>query len=275
MLSYQHAYHAGGAADLHKHLALATLLAPLAGSGALYLESHAGRGLYDLATAEAAKTGEAETGLGRLASAFPEGPPSGALWDVLLALRARDGPSAYPGSPAVAASLLRREDRLVLHERHPAEYAALRYARPRLDAFGRGKAGPYVEVSREDGHEALRSVGPDQRPGVALIDPSYEVKEEFAETAETAARLAEAWPAGVVMVWYPILPAGRHEAMAEHLSARLGERCRRHEASFVDPPARGMRGSGLLLIGLPRALEPSLLDAWSPCTPILRPSPFR
>ena len=54
MLSYQHAYHAGGPADLHKHIVLAELLARLTAKprGIAYLETHAGRGRYDLAAPE-------------------------------------------------------------------------------------------------------------------------------------------------------------------------------------------------------------------------------
>ena len=69
MLSYQHGYHAGGPADLHKHIVLAELLARLTAKprGITYLETHAGRGLYDLGAAEATKTGEAAQGIGRVA----------------------------------------------------------------------------------------------------------------------------------------------------------------------------------------------------------------
>ncbi|MEL6766900.1 MAG: 23S rRNA (adenine(2030)-N(6))-methyltransferase RlmJ [Pseudomonadota bacterium] len=275
MLSYQHAYHAGSPADLHEHVALSVLLAPMAGRGALYAESHAGRGLYDLASAEAGKTGEAAAGIGALAAACPEGPPDGTLWDVLSALRGRDGATAYPGSPCVAASLLRAEDRLVLHERHPAEHAALRRARPALDAFGRGRGGPYVEVTSADGHAALRALRPAARPGLALIDPSFEVKDEYGEAAETMIALARAWPAGIVMLWYPILPAARHEAMAQRVAETLGGAMRRHEAPYRDPPARGMVGSGLLIAGIGEAEEARLGAAWAPLAPVLLEAPFR
>ena len=69
MLSYQHGYHAGGPADLHKHIVLAELLARLTAKprGITYLETHAGRGTYDLGAPEALKTGEAARGIGRLA----------------------------------------------------------------------------------------------------------------------------------------------------------------------------------------------------------------
>lgn len=275
MLSYQHAYHAGSPADLHKHVALAVLLAPLAGRGALYVESHAGRGLYDLASAEAVKTGEAAAGLGRLAAASPAGPPEGPFWDVLLALRGRDGPSAYPGSPSVAASLLGATDRLVLHERHPAEHEALRRGRAALDAFSRGRAGPAVEVIGADGHAALRALRLGARLGLALIDPSYEVKSEYEDAAETVIALAHSWPKGIVMLWYPILPAARHNAMAEAVTAALGRKVFRHEALYRDPPERGMTGSGLLIVGIDAQVADGLLRAWEPLNPVLRPAPFK
>ncbi|MEM7498921.1 MAG: 23S rRNA (adenine(2030)-N(6))-methyltransferase RlmJ [Pseudomonadota bacterium] len=274
MLSYQHAYHAASPADLHKHVALGVLLAGLAGRGALYAESHAGRGLYDLSGAESAKTGEAEAGLGRVAEALPDGPPEGPFWNALTALRARDGATAYPGSPAVAATLLTGADRMVLHERHPAELRALRRARGRLDAHGRGEDGPYVELSDEDGHEALRRLKPGARPGLALIDPSYEVKDEYGAAAETAIALSRAWPAGIVMLWYPILPAGRHEAMVARMAEALGPGLDRHEAAYRDPPPRGMTGSGLLFSGLDGRMRGALSDAWRPCAPVLEEAAF-
>ena len=65
MLSYQHIYHAGNLADVHKHALLAVMLdymtrkeKPLS-----YLETHSGRGLYALDAAEAVKTGEAAAGI--------------------------------------------------------------------------------------------------------------------------------------------------------------------------------------------------------------------
>ncbi|MEM9762597.1 MAG: 23S rRNA (adenine(2030)-N(6))-methyltransferase RlmJ, partial [Pseudomonadota bacterium] len=269
MLSYQHAYHAGSPADLHKHVALAVLLAPLAGRGALYVESHAGRGLYDLSSAEAGKTGEAAAGLGTLAAASPDGPPEGPFWDVLLALRGRDGPSAYPGSPAVAASLLGAADRISLHERHPAELEALRRGRAALDAFGRGRAGPAVEVIGADGHAALRTLRPGAqrgtragvRRGLALIDPSYEVKSEYKDAADTVVALTRSWPQGIIMLWYPILPAARHNAMVEAVASVLGSNALRHEALYRNPPERGMTGSGLLIVGITAQAAEALLRA--------------
>lgn len=255
MLSYQHAYHAGGAADLHKHAALAVLLRLLTvkARGISYLESHAGRALYDLAGVEALKTREAAAGIGRLDQGSLPDPLAGAV----AAVRAAHGPTAYPGSPAIAATMLRAQDRLTLCERHPAEHAALKAA---MAGLARGD-GPSVAIHARNGHEGLLALSPPKlRRGLALIDPSYEVKTEYAEVVATARALLSRWAEAVLMVWYPILPDGRHGAMADTLG-RL-PRALRHEAMFVDPPSRGMVGSGIVIANPPYATALALSRGW-------------
>lgn len=259
MLSYQHAYHAGNAADLHKHVALAVLLERLTEKprGISYLESHAGRGLYDLSGAEARKTGEAEGGIGRMA---PEALPA-PFARAIAACRAAHGAEAYPGSPALAAALLRAQDRMALCELHPGEHAALRQAMA---------GGPVpVALHRRDGHEGLLALAPPTpRRGLALIDPSYEVKDEYARSAATLLALVRRWPQGVAMLWYPILPAGRHEAMAARVMAAGPAAALRHEVRFRERPERGMQGSGLLILGLPHGAEAALRTAWAGCAAV-------
>ncbi|GMG85058.1 23S rRNA (adenine(2030)-N(6))-methyltransferase RlmJ [Paralimibaculum aggregatum] len=257
MLSYQHAYHAGNPADLHKHAALAALLALLTRKPrpVSYLESHAGRGLYDLDSAEARKTGEAAAGIGRAA---PAGPYAAAL----AAVRAAHGPRAYPGSPAIARALLRPQDRLTLCELHPAEHAAL----------GRALGGAGVAIHRRDGHEGLLALTPPKpRRGLALIDPSYEVKEEYAQAAETFLGVVARWPEGVAALWYPVLPAGRHRAMLARLRAALPG-LTVAEMRLLAPPARGMQGAGLALAGTPHGTAAALAEAWAPFAGIFGPA---
>jgi 23S rRNA (adenine2030-N6)-methyltransferase len=258
MLSYQHAYHAGGPADLHKHSVLAGLLTLLTAKPRpiAYLESHAGRGLYDLADPAAGKTGEALRGIGRLdPSAHP-------FWTAVAGGRAAHGPAAYPGSPAIARALLRPEDRLLLMELHPTEHAALAAA----------MAGPGVSIHRRNGHEGLRALTPpNPRRGLALIDPSYEVKTEYLETALLALETYGRWPEGVVMVWYPLLPDGRHEQLVGPIEAVRPDGLIRDEVVFADPPARGMFGSGLLILNPPFGAPEAVGTAHALCAPVLAP----
>ncbi len=253
MLSYQHAYHAGNAADLHKHAGLAAILTLLTQKprALSYLESHAGRGLYDLDGPEARKTGEAAQGIDRAE-------PTGAYASALARLRARAGPRAYPGSPLLAAELLRPQDRMILCELHPQEHAALAAA-----------IGARAEIHRRDGHEGLRALTPPKpRRGLALIDPSYEVKDEYVTTAETARAILARWPEGVVLVWYPVLPAGRHTDLLDRLQPVAGTLV--SEIALQAPPERGMQGAGLVVLNPPYGAGSAIQAACAPFSRIFR-----
>jgi 23S rRNA (adenine2030-N6)-methyltransferase len=254
MLSYQHAYHAGGPADLHKHIALAGLLSRLARKprAIAYAETHAGRGLYDLAAPEAAKTGEAAAGILRLA---PD--PATPFGRVLAETRAMHGPSAYPGSPLLARMLLRPQDRHTLMELHPAEHEALH--------GGMSDAG--VAVHRRDGFEGLLALAPlAPRRGLVFVDPSWEVKEDYARAVRFVRALAEKWPEASVLVWYPLLPAERHRTLVDGLALLSPFR---HEVAF-DRPGFGATGSGLLLVNPPFDAAAAFAATLAEGAPVLR-----
>ena len=252
MLSYQHSYHAGNPADLHKHLALAGLLALLTrkARGISYLETHAGRGLYDLSAPESLKTREAAEGIQALD--LPDCP----LKTAIEAVRRRFGSSAYPGSPLIAQTLLREQDRLHLMELHPAEYGALRKTLRRET----------TAVHKRDGYEGVLSLSPPKpRKGLVLVDPSYEVKTEYEQVADFTHKLMAKWPEATVMIWYPILSAGRHEDLLAGLKLKF----LRHEVSFELKDGEGMTGSGLALVNAPYGSDEILKRALSLGQPIL------
>lgn len=244
MLSYQHSYHAGNLADVHKHALLATALDRMAQKDKplSYFETHAGRGLYHLDSPEALKTGEAAQGIARVAGWFaPDHPYTRALSTV----RAEHGQASYPGSPLIAAALLRPFDTMTLAELHPAENAALREAMPQR----------YAQIVREDGFAmALSRTPPEPRRGFLLIDPSYEVKADYDTIPDLIAKLHRKWNVGVLMLWYPILTSGLQVPMVRALRATFPEALS-HEVRF--PPARpghGMIGSGLFVLNPPFGL---------------------
>jgi 23S rRNA (adenine2030-N6)-methyltransferase len=238
MLSYQHAYHAGNLADVHKHALLATVLDYLTRKDKplSYFETHAGRGIYHLDGAEAAKTGEAAQGIGRVANWFaPDHPYSRAR----AAIVADHGALSYPGSPLIAAALLRAFDTMTLAELHPAEVAALSQNMPQR----------YVQVLQEDGLAmALARTPPDPRRGCMLIDPSYEIKTDYDRMPDLIAKLHRKWNVGVILLWYPILANMAQSPMVQSL--RMGfSGALIHEVRF--PPARpghGMIGSGMFVL---------------------------
>ncbi|SLN47795.1 23S rRNA (adenine(2030)-N(6))-methyltransferase RlmJ [Roseisalinus antarcticus] len=247
MLSYQHAYHAGNMADVHKHAVLATALDYLAQKSKpmTYVETHAGRGLYALDGAEAQKTGEAAQGILRVGRTLP---PDHPLIRACAAVRDSFGPQAYPGSPLIARHFVRPDDSLHLAELHPAEYAAL------VATMG-GKARLY----RQDGAELAMSIcPPTPRRGLMLIDPSWELKEDYKAMPALLAKVHRIWPVGVLILWFPLLVSGVHKPLVARLRKDIPG-ITLHGIGF--PPARpghGMIGSGLAIVNPPWALTSEL-----------------
>ncbi|MFK7743576.1 MAG: 23S rRNA (adenine(2030)-N(6))-methyltransferase RlmJ [Roseobacter sp.] len=245
MLSYQHIYHAGNLADVHKHALLAWMLRYLTRKDKplTYIETHAGRGLYDLRDPAAQKTGEAAQGINKAAHFFP---PDHPFAQVLAQLRVAQGPDAYPGSPFIAASLLRPDDRIHLAELHPAEYDALSFA---MSPFA-------AKCYKRDGFELAHSLcPPTPRRGLILIDPSFELKTDYNDIPKHIARISKAWNVGVICLWYPILKVSQHQSMLRTLEQAHPDALR-HEVFFA--PAQknhGMIGSGMFVIQPPFGLE--------------------
>ncbi len=244
MLSYQHLYHAGSLADVHKHALLSWMLAYMTAKDkpVSYIETHAGRGLYDLSAPEATKTGEAAAGIAALEPRLPADHP---YRKILAETRARYGATAYPGSPLIAALSLRPTDTIRLAELHPQEHAHLVQAMRPFPA----------EVVQRDGWDfAMAITPPTPRRGLMLIDPSFEVKSEYAHAAKALPQLARKWNVGVLALWYPILTDAPHAPMLATLKSALPE-------LFVTeirfPPAREghrMQGSGLAIVNPPYGL---------------------
>ncbi|MGQ0609932.1 MAG: 23S rRNA (adenine(2030)-N(6))-methyltransferase RlmJ [Paracoccaceae bacterium] len=245
MLSYQHIYHAGNLADVHKHALLAWVLAYLTQKDKplSYIETHAGRGLYDLGSDEAAKTGEAAAGVARVEARFAPGHPYRQRLDEV---RATWGPMAYPGSPLIAGLGLRQTDRLHLAELHPQEFRAL----------GENLALWEPHLDQRDGFDfALSVTPPTPRRGLMLVDPSYEVKTDYDRIPPFLQAVARKWNVGVLMLWYPLLSAAPHAPMVRALAAIFPQGfC--HELRF--PPAREghrMVGSGMFVVNPPYGIE--------------------
>jgi 23S rRNA (adenine2030-N6)-methyltransferase len=245
MLSYQHAFHAGNLADVHKHSTLAWILdymiqkdKPLT-----YLETHAGRALYLLSSDEAQKTQEAAKGITFCENWFEDTHPYARA---LAQVRHAHGTDSYPGSPLLAAHILRQTDPILLSELHPQEHAKLTEVMTPHRAI----------CDQRDGWEmALSRCPPDPRRGMLLIDPSFEIKTDYTTIPGALAKLHRKWPVGVIMLWYPILTSQSHLPMTSQLMQSFPDAlC--HEVGF--PPVREghrMVGSGLFVINPPYGME--------------------
>ena len=281
MLSYQHAYHAGNAADVHKHLALVMLLGRLRQKEApfCFVDSHAGRGIYDLKSAEAEKTGEAAQGIQKLLGAQKAPAPVREYLDLVAATfdpRARAEPSGgarrqdlsatglrwYPGSAALARALLREQDRAILLELHPQEQVALR------TTLGRDRR---IAIHDRDCFEGLPALLPPPiRRGLALIDPSYEEKDEYLRIAALLSQALPRWPNGIFLLWYPLLADERHRALERALAELALPKTVVSEFRF-STTAVGLQGSALVIVNAPWQFADEFAAAMDPVCSALSP----
>ena len=200
-MNYRHAYHAGNFADVVKHVVLARIVEYLKRKDKAFrvIDTHAGRGFYDLSSVEAQKTGEWRDGVGRvLGHAFrPEA--TALLAPYLDAIRAANpdgGITHYPGSPWIVRHLLRRQDRLTAIEMHPEDAAALSH---------RFAGDIQTRVIELDGWLALGAhLPPKEKRGLVLVDPPFEAAGEFERLVEGLEKAYRRWPGGIYALWYPI-----------------------------------------------------------------------
>lgn len=246
MLSYQHRYHAGNFADVHKHLILTVVLESLTRkpSPLAVIDTHAGEGLYDLMSEEAAKIQEFRDGIEKL---LPGHAPPEIVQIYLDCVRAENpdgGLRQYPGSPRLAERLTRPGDEIILAELHPQALTALRRTFRRSDR---------VHIHKRDGFEALAAlVPPKQKRGIVLIDPAYEEKADYERAVQAIERAWRRWPAGGYLLWYPLLPAGKHEDLLSALKQSGIAKILRSEWHHRPAGAgRGLYGSGMALVNPP------------------------
>lgn len=248
MLSYQHIYHAGNMADVHKHASLSVLLTHMTQKDKplTYMETHAGRGIYDLKSDEALKTQEAQKGF----LAFAEKKQLNEHPYFMLQKRIREevGGNIYAGSPFIAEALLRPTDTLHLMELHPQEYQGLY----RLMRY------PNTHLHHRDGYEGGIALCPPQpRRGIMVTDPSYEMAKEYDTVVRFLQKVHKRWAEGVLFLWYPILREELHKPMLEKLEAADMPKFYRSEVMFRHVK-EGMLGSGIIIVNTPFGIEDGL-----------------
>ena len=228
-----------------KHTALVAVLRHLRTKETPFavIDTHAGRAIYDLGGSEAGRTGEAGDGIGRLSSA--KAPPP--FLDDYLGLVSEFGPARYPGSPLIAAKLLREQDRLIAIERHPEECAALAASLRRF---------PRARAIEGDGYaELLKLLPPPERRAAVLIDPPYESEDEFRAAARALIAAHRRFATGIYILWYPIKGRGEAEAAAgELLNAGIARLLRVELDVGVAPgeaPGQRLSATGLLVANAP------------------------
>ena len=249
-MNYRHAFHAGNFADVAKHLALVAALLHLRKKEKPFfvLDSHGGSGRYDLAGDAARRTGEAEAGIEKLRALRGRMDLPEVLRTYLDIVCADAG--HYPGSPLIAATLLRAQDRLVAIEKHPEDAAALRAA---LRPF------PNAKAEEADGYRRIAALlPPKERRGLVLIDPPYEAADEFQTAADALTQAWRRFATGIYMLWFPIKSKAAADAFCgEVLAAGINKALR---IDIEIAPAAGtdkerLTAAGLLVVNPPYGLD--------------------
>jgi 23S rRNA (adenine2030-N6)-methyltransferase len=253
-MNYRHAFHAGGFADVIKHIVLVRMLTYLQDKQAAFrvIDTHAGAGVYDLTSEEARRGGEWLTGIARIMQArFSETalPLLLPYLDIVRAFNPQSPLKTYPGSPLIARALLRPQDRLTACEVEPK-------ARKRLiEALRRDTQARVVDL---DGWTALPAfVPPMERRGLVLIDPPFERKDEFERLASGFAEAFAKWPTGSYLLWYPVKSRRATDDLARQVAQAVAAgtppgTCLRLEFSVAPRAAEaGLVSAGLLIVNPP------------------------
>jgi 23S rRNA (adenine2030-N6)-methyltransferase len=273
-MNYQHAFHAGNFADVHKHVVLTRIVEHLRAKPAPFriIDSHAGAGRYDLRGAQASRAGEWQDGIKRVFDARRDNAAADTAADALLkpycdivaALNPVSDLRFYPGSPLIAKALLRPRDRLIACEFEPRAAVSLKSAL---------RGTPGAKVLAIDGWIAIAAnVPPRERRGLVLIDPPYEEADDFTRLTDALSQAHRKWPTGIYMLWYPIKQRDAPDALARRLRKAGIAKILRSEITLGPPRAdAGLIGSGVILVNPPFRLEDELRIVLPTVTRLLPP----
>lgn len=264
MLSYRHSYHAGNHADVVKHLTEVAILDYLLKKDKplCYHDTHAGAGLYSLHSEHAQKTAEFKEGIAKLwhyqSQDQSQAQPKSAVLQKYLALLKQLNPdnelNFYPGSPKIAALMLRQQDYLQATELHPTDFPVLK------SQFVKRR---YTRIENMDAYAGFKAMLPPLvKRGLVLIDPPYELKTEYQDLVTGLLEAYKRWPQATYAIWYPVIERSAAEAfIAAIVATGIKNQLRIEFNLHADSSGHGMTGSGMLVINPPYTLAAELTQA--------------
>lgn len=275
MLSYRHSFHAGNHGDVLKHLCQMLLIDKLKAKnkGFCYFDTHSGAGVYHLNSEESLKTNEFKQGIERLKGHSLKNQANNHYLSLVTAYREFN---QYPGSPEIAKSMLRPQDKMVLMEWHNQEIQNLRS----------NIGGKNIAIHHRDGYEGLLALTPpDMQRGMVLIDPSYEVAAEYQQVVNTIKAAYKKWNSAIYAIWYPLISdrktlntrfestsskTGKSEGMLQSLAQGPFKNLLNIELCVTNGgAAEGMYGSGMAIINAPWQLDVQIRESLLELMPLL------
>ncbi|MBA6342709.1 23S rRNA (adenine(2030)-N(6))-methyltransferase RlmJ [Colwellia sp. MB02u-10] len=254
MLSYRHAFHAGNFADVLKHSVLTLVLEYMTrkDKGFYYIDSHSGAGMYQLSDEYAQKTGEYKNGIAKLIENDDLPEALQPYIDLVKNLNQETGElTLYPGSPGIARQFTRRQDSAHLFELHPTDIEHLKAYSQRWNKS---------HVKQSDGYQGvLGLVPPPNRRGVVLIDPPYELKEDYLKAVRTVVNAYKKFATGTYILWYPVVKRELVEQMQNaFIKSEVRNLTQVEYCQDADTEEYGMTGTGLFIVNPPWQLTRQL-----------------
>lgn len=266
MLSYRHAFHAGNHADVLKHYVLSLVLKYFNQKDKPYwvVDTHAGAGMYALNGDFAQKNAEFESGINRLIQAPNLSESLGSFVNMIQSFNNNQQMNFYPGSPKIAEYFLRADDKLRLFELHPSDCKLL------IENFtGKGKQ---TKIEMQNGFQGIKAcLPPPTKRAVVLIDPPYELKEDYMRVVDCIQDSLKRFATGTYLIWYPLLQRPEPEQMLTALKKGGVQDWLNVNLTVQHKSAEGfgMHGSGMFVINPPWTLESQLQAAMPELTHLL------
>jgi 23S rRNA (adenine2030-N6)-methyltransferase len=253
MLSYRHSFHAGNPADVLKHLVLAQVLSyqTIKDKPLDYIDTHSGAGFFELSAADAQKTQEYQDGIEKLWHYTSQ---HSALNDYIKLIKSFNETRAlefYPGSPKIAEHFLRRQDKGWFFELHPRDLLLLEENM---------QAKRSIRVRGENGFAGLVGLlPPASRRACVLIDPPYEIKDDYDTVVNTLIKAYQRFATGTYMLWYPVVDRERIDNMEQDLIDSGMRNIQLFELGTEDDTdVHGMTASGMIVINPPWKLKQTM-----------------
>ena len=248
MLSYRHGYHAGNAADVLKHFILTYVLDYIKkkDKGFIFIDSHAGAGKYLISDPYMQKNKEYLQGIEKILQLKNDNIFLKKYLDLVKSINFNSDLKIYPGSCFLAAKSLRPNDNLYFFELHPKEFLNLK---KNFENDSR------VIIENRDSYQRLKKLlPPKEKRAVILIDPSYELKDEYEKVSEMLSDCYKKFPLGVYIIWYPVLKSKKSEKFIFNVLKKKYKNLS-HVEMITDNLNNGMQGSGLFILNCPWSIE--------------------
>ena len=278
MLSYRHAFHAGNHADVLKHFVQVQLHLYMNQKDAAYtyIDTHSGAGVYSLDSFQATKNAEFDTGIGPLWDVTDAPAPLKEYIDLVKGMNPSGKMRYYPGSPYVAEQMAREHDRLRLFELHPADCKILADNFRKLEMHkaeqGERARGRRVLIEHGDGFNSLKALlPPPSRRALVLIDPPYEIKDDYKRVRDALEGALEKFPSGTFAIWYPVLQRMESRQFADRLKRLPAKEWLNVTLTTTTPTpdGTGLHSSGMFILNPPYTLEPILREVMPYLTRVL------